>query len=327
MSTDLQSIPSEFAFENLDGEKLLHIKHTMINEQISLLHTEMTIVAEVIKSRNHAGFNEYGPLLEAFTKHAMRLVTGREFANLNRIKVNHKAIDLCSNDGTILIQVTSTADSNKIRETVRKFEEKDKDTGKSISDDYPNLEKLYIFGFCKNSDSSKLKTAIPAYCESIGRNYFSEQLTEESSAKLVFELRNKLRNMSYFNEVRTLTDDACIEIMRQFIDRNAINHSILAEGSYHAMTKSLQELSYFINTGKNPDNDQVCKARWDFGSDKYRNYLDSVFSEISKILAICNAARVPRDSDNLNLTYPDKLSIDDSKQAIKTLTSAIFKKA
>lgn len=85
----------------------------MINEQISLLETEMTIVAEVIKSRNHAGFNEYGPLLEAFTRHAMRLGTGHEFTNLNRIKDNHKAIDLCNGDGTVVIQVTSNADSKK----------------------------------------------------------------------------------------------------------------------------------------------------------------------------------------------------------------------
>jgi hypothetical protein len=299
----------------------------MINEQISLLETEMAIVAEVIKSRNYEGFNEYSPLLEAFVKHAMCLVTGRAFTNLNRIRVNYKAIDLTNDNGTIVVQVTSNADAKKIRETIKKFEEKDKVTGRSICNDFPDLEKLYIFGFCKNSDSGNLSPAVPSYCESIGRGFFTKNLTDDASVQVVLELRNRLRNISYFDEVRTLTDEACIEIMRQQIDRKAINHSIFAEGSHLRMTKSLDELSYFINTGKSPDNEQVRKPRWNFGSKKYRTYLDSVCAEISKILEICYLARYPKNSDILNLTQENMAAIDASKNKIKNLTSSLFNNA
>jgi hypothetical protein len=93
------------------------------------------------------------------------------------------------------------------------------------------------------------------------------------------------------------------------------------------MTKSLDELSYFINTGKSSNNEQVCKPRWDFGSKKYRTYLDSVCAEISKILEVCNLARYPKNSDILNLTQANMATIDASKNKIKKLTSSLFNNA
>ena len=296
----------------------------MINEQISLLKTEMTVVAEVIKSRNQEGFNEYGPLLEAFTKNAMRLTHGEDFHNLNRIKTNHPAIDLVNTSGTIVVQVTANADAKKIRHTIDKFEEINFKTGKSIKCEFPNLENLYVLGFCGASNSNSLRPAVPAYCKSITRDYFYPLLTENLDVDAVQELRNKLRSMSYFDQVRTLTDEACIEIMRQHIDRNAIKHSIFCEDSHSRMTQSLQELTVFINTGKNPAGKQVCKSRWEFGNQKYREYLDSVLSELSKILAICNNAKYEQGRDFLNLSQMNMEAINGSKRKIEYLTSKLF---
>lgn len=296
----------------------------MINEQIGLLETEMAVVAEVIKSRNQEGFNEYGPLLEAFTKHAMGLTHGEEFHNLNRIKTNHAAIDLVNASGTIVVQVTANADAKKIRHTIEKFEEIDSATGKSIKDGFPNLKNLYVFGFCKASKSSSLLPPVPAYCKSITRDYFYPLLTQNLDVDAVQQLRNKLRSMSYFDQVRTLTDDASIEIMRQNIDRNAIRHPISCEDSHSRMTQSLKDLTTFINTGKGPDGKQVCKPRWDFGNQKYRAYLDSVFSEVSKILEICNKAKNEQGRDFLNLSQKDMEAIDSSKRKVESLTSQLF---
>lgn len=298
----------------------------MINEQISLLETEMGLLSEIIRSRNAEGFNEYGPLLEAFTKHAMALIHGEAFDNLNLIKTNYAAIDLVNASGTIVVQVTANADAKKIRHTLEKFEEINLGTGKSIKDGFPNLKNLFVFGFCKASDSGTLRPPVPAYCTSITRDYFYTRLTQNLDVDAVLQLRRKLSSMSFFGQVRTLNDDDCLEIMRQQIDRNAINHSIFAEGSHQQMTQSLEDLTILINTGKSPDGRQICKSRSEFGNEKYRTYLDSVVSEIGKILAKCHEVKNQQGRDFLNLTHEDMTAIDRSKQKVISLTAKMFKK-
>jgi hypothetical protein len=114
--------------------------------------------------------------------------------------------------------------------------------------------------------------------------------------------------------------------MRQQIDRKAINHSIVAEGSHSRMTQSLEDLSLLINTGRTSDGKHVCKSRSEFGNKKYRDYLDSVFLEVSKILEICNKVMYEQGRDFLNLSQKDMEDIDAGKQQVKSLTSQLFNK-
>lgn len=297
---------------------------SMISEQINILKTEMALATEVIKESNEEGFNEYGPLLEAFALHAMEEITGEQFTNLNRLNFNSKAIDLVNDKGTIVVQVTSTADAAKIRETISKFEEKDSVTGLSIKDDYPGLKQLLIFGFCSASDASKFKNPIPPYCKVVSRKYFYQELRGKLDMDSVLRVRDKVRNVAFFDKLHPIRDSHCIRIMLQHIDRGAVKHPIDAEGCYAEMTGSLKDLKKFIDTGKNSSGKTVCKPRSEFNDHRYVDYLDAVQDNISKILQVCNLVKNTR-GDPIYFREEEKIEIDRYKRQIALLTTNLNK--
>jgi hypothetical protein len=87
---------------------------------------------------NQMGHFDINKIVEDIYMHILNDVYGWDLKNANLLKENFPAIDLIDEQNMILIQVTSTTDTNKLRGTIEKF--------KNLDDEYSiyDLKMFYI---------------------------------------------------------------------------------------------------------------------------------------------------------------------------------------
>ena len=87
---------------------------------------------------NEIGQFDINKIVEDVYMHILNDVYGWDLKNANLLKENFPAIDLIDEENMIVIQVTSTTDTNKLRSTIEKF--------KKLDDEYSiyDLKMFYI---------------------------------------------------------------------------------------------------------------------------------------------------------------------------------------
>jgi len=97
---------------------------------------------------NEVGQFDINKIVEDVYMHILNDVYGWDLKNANLLKENFPAIDLIDEENMIVIQVTSTTDTSKLRSTIEKF--------KKLDDEYSiyNLKMFYIKDKPKFSSAS-----------------------------------------------------------------------------------------------------------------------------------------------------------------------------
>ena len=107
------------------------MKFKYIKKKLIELRSEV----EIDNDQGHFDINK---IVEDVYMHILNDVYGWDLKNANLLKENFPAIDLIDEENMIVIQVTSTTDSTKLRNTVEKFE--------NLDDEYSiyDLKMFYI---------------------------------------------------------------------------------------------------------------------------------------------------------------------------------------
>lgn len=288
----------------------------MLDAAIRNLQSSISLLQLYIINRQKSGFKDMERMLEALCSQVFNAVGIGNFVNMNQIKVNFPAIDLADEEKSIAIQVTSNASPAKIKKTIAAFEKKN-DGGKSLKDKY---KKLYIWGFCKFSTPDN---PLPKYCEVVGTQFIIDKLVDLGDTDKVITVFNSIIKHEAAFQLHPWLDVDCLKIMLFRINRDAVKHRMMAEGSIEKMIGGLQEITQIITTGK-LNGRQESKPYSEFHDQDIQNFLLSALNNISRIKAIVNARKNP-GSDFVCLYHEDNLEIDKIKKTITNEASEIAK--
>ncbi|OBP17057.1 regulator [Rheinheimera sp. SA_1] len=286
----------------------------MIDALIRNLHADITLLQNYIGLRQKAKFFDMERMLEGLTIHMFRALKMGELVNQNQIAVNFPAIDLSDDNISVAVQVTSNASLGKIKKTIEAFEKKN-DSGVSLKDKYKTL---YIFGFCKS-----VKSKVPSYCKVIDPNYFISELVDRADEEEIQNVQDAIRRHVDYSSLHPWNDKDSLEIILNWINRNAIKHKMCCEGNISDMTKGLREISELIGKGS-VDRKARAKSISDFSDPTMTKFLRLVMDRVSDILVIVNKSKVGQgeavciDWDGMNeIDRLKKLIAEDSTDIAK----------
>ncbi len=93
-----------------------------IEDKINDISTNLSILIYQVKLKNKANLNDINTLLETAFKDILNIIYDYNLINLNN-KYLYPAIDLGDESAKIAFQVTSENSIQKIKDTIKKFEE------------------------------------------------------------------------------------------------------------------------------------------------------------------------------------------------------------
>jgi hypothetical protein len=280
----------------------------LIESLIKNLNQDVALLQLRIERDKDAGFNDMARLLESMSIQFFKAVGIANLRSKNQIRVNFPAIDAADDhkDGGIAVQVTSVADTKKIKKTIATFEKKNA-AGKCLKDGYASL---YIFGFCKAS-----RTAIvPGYCQVVGPDFFISKLVDLDDEEMVQTIVDSVHRHVDYSSLHPYDDIECLKIVLGYVGRNAVRHYMSCEGNVDDMTKGLKEISELIGKGA-VNGKPKSKAHHEFDSQEIGEFLRHVLSQIGGITAIVNRAN---RNGFVCLNQQDMMAIDERKRSIAT---------
>lgn len=278
----------------------------LIESLVRNLQADIALLQRYMERRAGIGFNEMSPILEAMTIPLFRAWKGCELEDMNQIKVNYPAIDLA--DEKTAVQVTSNATPGKVTKTITAYEAKDL---------HQKYEHLYILGFSKASHPANL----PAYCTVVGIDPIVRDLLFRANEEDVEQVLNAVQRHAQYSSLHPWSDRDCLEIVLNYVDRNAVKHSMGVEGSATLMVQGLNEISELIGKGQ-VNRKAKSKSLDEFSDAGIKAYLRTVKDLISDITAIVHGARVD-GHDFVYLDHAQSEAIDSLKTKIAELSNQI----
>jgi hypothetical protein len=289
---------------------MLHTLHTLIEN----LNGDIALLQFYISRNNDIGFYDMNNLLESMSIKLFGITFDYNLGNLNEITANFPAIDLADSEKKVAIQITSNATADKIRKTIKMFENKKL---------YEKYNTLIIFGFCNASKNTKL----------VPKNYevkimepsdLVQKLKTMQDENKIQEIINTIRSHVDYSTIHPYDDLNCLKLLLRTIDRNAIKHSMSGEGNYKDMIKGLNEITELISKGQ-IDKEEKSKSIDNFNDKEIIKFMLGIRNNISEILAIINRNKRDR-GECICLTSNDMKSIDEVKIKIISDTNEISKK-
>ncbi|WP_193087966.1 SMEK domain-containing protein [Advenella sp. FME57] len=285
----------------------------MLESLIKNLNQDIALLQLRIQRDKDAGFNDMARLLETMAIQFFRALGIANLESKNQIRVNFPAIDSADDekDGGIAVQVTSVADARKIKKTITTFEKTDS-AGQSLLHEYASL---YIFGFCKISDTVE----VPSYCKVVGPGFFVNKLVDLDDEEAIQTIVDSIRRHVDYSSLHPYSDIECLKIVLGYVGRNAVRHYVSCEGNFDDMTKGLKEISELIGKGT-VNRKQKSKAHHEFQDQEISRFLLNVLDHIGAITATVNSAN---RNGIVCLSLHDVQTIDGRKRAITTLAQQI----
>jgi len=280
----------------------------MLEQTIKNLSYDVSLVQLYIKTCQDAGFTDMRRLLESLCIQLFKASHGLVLKNKNLLNPNFPAIDLVDDAQRTAVQVTSNADSRKIRHTLTMFE------NHKLAKDY---DALMILGFLKSSKT----TALPSYCTVLSIGQLVSAVADKNDDDLVQHIVDALQQHTDFSRIHPYDDRNCLEIVLNCIDRNAIKHRMSCEGNYHDMVKGLNEITELISKGT-INNRSKGKALDDFQDGSIKRFLIAVRDTIGRIVAIVNQCR-HGESSFVDIPGRQMREIDEMKMKIICLANEI----
>ncbi|ELB2048015.1 SMEK domain-containing protein [Vibrio parahaemolyticus] len=283
----------------------------MLKEAVNNLNHDISLLELYVKNSQESGFSDMARLLESLSISLFNETYGYKLKNKNQIKCNFPAIDLADDEQNVAVQVTTNADSTKIRHTIKVYEKY------NLNKKY---KKLYIYGFLKHSD---LKD-VPDYCVLVNSSKLVSELMDKNDEDAVQSVIDAVKQHTDFSRVHPYDDLNCLKIILRLIDRSAIKHRMHCEGSYDDMVKGLKEITEIISKGKLGKQNK-CKSIDDFYDEDIVCFLREVRDIVSRIISIINRSRID-GVDMYNLKFEDLENIDSMKESIINNSNLISKK-
>lgn len=280
----------------------------MLQQTLNNLQHDISLVQLYISNSQQAGFSDMTRLLESLSIRLFQATHGLKLKNKNILHPNFPAIDLADDIKRVAVQVTTNADAAKIRHTLKKFEEH------KLHSDY---DKLIILGFLKRS---KLKD-IPSYCDVLRPADLVSELADKNDDGLAQDIVEALQQHTDFSRIHPYDDLNCLEIVLRCVDRNAIKHRMVCEGSHTEMIKGMNEITELISKGT-INRRSKGKSVDDFNDQDIRTYLTDVRDIIGRITSIVNEGR-QGNSDFVFIPYDRMTEIDDLKRTIIDRSNSI----
>ncbi len=282
----------------------------MLQAALHNLIQDISLVQLYVQNSQDAGFSDMTRLLESLSIKIFNAAFGYELKNKNLFSPNFPAIDLADDLRRVAVQVTTTADSAKVRHTIDQFEKFN--LGKS----YDNL---YIYGFLKCSKVAGL----PTYCTLVKSGDIISSLADQNDEDKVQEVTDAVKQHSDFSRVHPYDDRKCFEVALGVIDRNAIKHKMCCEGSLSDMVKGLNEITEVISKGM-LGRRYKGKSIDEFYDEAIKECLREVRNDIGLILALVNAGRI-NGANFYNIDWDEMRKIDELKMSIMNRCNKVAK--
>lgn len=277
----------------------------MLQLVVNNLLADISIVQRYIKVSQGAGFADMTRLLESLSIHLFKASHDLDLKNKNLFNPNFPAIDLADDEKRTAVQVTVNADAKKIRHTLAKFDEYD------LAKHY---DSLIIHGFLKCSDIE-----VPDHCTVIDIGKVVSIVADKNDEDLTQQLVDAIEQHTDFARIHPYEDRNCLEIVLRCIDRNALKHRMVCEGSYKEMVKGLNEITELISKGT-INRKRKSKSVDQFNNRDMQSFLTNVRNEIGRILAIVNQSR-HGDSEFCEIPSHQFQKIDEIKHGILQLSN------
>ena len=272
----------------------------MIEVQIQHLQSDIAVLKHFIELRTAGSPREIPSLLEHLVRDVFTAVKGDRFRNLNnRLKVNFPAIDLGGIKSRTAVQVTINANKAKIEKTIRAFD------AYKLKKDY---DSLYVFGV-KTSKHVKVDSS---WCFLWDFDDVVDALRDTNDPFAVQGVVDAFRAHVDYTRLNPRDDVSCLRIILEWIDRNAVKHSMFCEGPYESMVKGFAEITEIIGRGTVDGRDK-CKPMGQFADPTIRAFLGETKDSVSEILAIVNSAS---RNGNVELRMEQMHAIDSIKRRI-----------
>jgi hypothetical protein len=278
----------------------------MLQLALNNLTHDIVLVQYYIDINQQAGFSDMTRLLEALSIKLFHATHDLNLKNKNLLHPNFPAIDLADDSARTAVQVTTNADAKKIRHTLKMFESHNLKTG---------YDSLIIFGF---NNCSKLKD-LPTYCSVLRPSDLVSIITDKNDENLVQTIVDAQQHTD-FSRLHPYDDLNCLEIVLRHLDRNAVKHLMIREGSYKDMVNALNEISELISKGT-INRKSKGKSVDNFDNPKIRDFLIAIRHLVGEIVAIVNENR-SSDGSYFDLTL-SMGTIDKKKQKIIDLSNFI----
>ncbi|MDR2920145.1 MAG: SMEK domain-containing protein [Tannerella sp.] len=260
-----------------------------------------------IKNNVKVSFADLSFELETVIKDYLNVFQDKSdfYSNINEVRPNYPAIDLISKKSHVAIQVTTTADTKKVKETIETYKRYNL-----------NFSELIIIGL-DSSYSTKNTDNVKVY----GIEYLINKAKFATNAQKD-ELYDILHRQIPLNTLYPIDDKTCFEIVFKVIDRSALRDYTEVEGSYERMEKGLSEIKEIITTGQISGKSIRAKALVEY-TQPIQNELRNIEYDISTIIQIYNKAKNRSNGYCLCLTMDERKQIDDLKESIMDKTNIL----
>ena len=229
-----------------------------------------------VRARRDAGLFDIAYSIETFIAEVFKITEGLRLDNKNQIKVNFPAIDLADDSRGVAVQVTLRVTTAKWQETIAKFHESNLD--KSYDD-------LRIIGFCESVHPRVLPKGVVV--EGIG--HLLTRIKSLPTNNLI-ELEHFLRQSFDYSQIFPIQDEHCFNIVFKVINRDALRHLGMSEGSYEDMALGLKEAREMMLVGALPKKNLFAKPLSRHSSE-YIKLFESVDEQFSIILSEVNKSK------------------------------------
>lgn len=279
----------------------------MLHPTIMNLNQDIALVQLYLKNHQKSGFSDMTRLLESLSIKLFHATHGLNLRNQNLLQVNYPAIDLADDCARIAIQVTSNADLKKIKHTIKKFEEHNLRS---------RFDQLFIFGFL----DAKVPKTLPNYCVPLVPSDLVSIVIDKNDQELVQDLIDAVGQHRDYTRLHPYQDERCLEIVLRCIDRNAVKHRMVSEGSAAEMIKGLNEITELISKGTINKRSKG-KSVDQFQDGKIQEFLIAVRHKVGEIVGVVNRSR--QGGDTVYLNSESFAQIDGLKRDIIDLSNSI----
>ncbi len=195
-------------------------------EQFEYIKNQLTYIKSKVELDNQLGLYDINKLGENIFMHILNDVYGWNLTNANLIEENFPAIDLIDDANKIVIQVTSTTSTDKLRTTIEKFRKLEKYVDYQLKifyiKDKPNFQRTSLEEFAKNGVSVNDMLGIDDILKEIQADNTKCETLYKTIQQRMDSISFKFNIESYFNQfephLRTITSKKFEQYQPLFIE-------------------------------------------------------------------------------------------------------------
>lgn len=290
----------------------------MLREDLNLEASKLLAYYEVKHTQQLAS-----SAFEILSKEILNIFYDLKLTNLNvnLHKQNVKAIDLAADSKKKAIQITLKGTPAKIKHTINKFNEDNL---------YKKYDELIIFCLYTNK-SQRILQNYNNYTYTLDVFNFSDLISKVIDSNDVNKMEKVLASLEKELgpiQIKYYSETKCLENILRVINRNAIKHKMIQEGSNLKMIQALDEILKVITKGHLNNGKKITSLTiYEFEDEEIKKFLDIICSQISQIKGLIAESGGKENNEYLCVLEPYTCyEIDNLKESILDLSKEIAQK-